>query len=76
MKLSTRIGKKDLEAVERRVNSMLRKIQLKVSSRYGYTAIDITDKRGNMIGTLATGLSKRQAYEILEAIAEVLMREG
>jgi len=74
--MSARIGRKDLEAAERRVNSMLRKIQLKVSSRYNYTAIDITDKRGIMIGTLVTGLSKRQAYDILEAIAEVLMREG
>jgi hypothetical protein len=75
--MSSRISKEDLEYMERRVNSYLKNIQLKVAGRYNYIAIDMYKKDGSsVLDTLAAGLSKREAYEILRCIAEVLRRES
>jgi len=72
--MGMRISKRDLEVVEKRVNSRLKNIQLKVSQRYGYTAIDIK-KDAEIYDTLIAGLSKREAYDILKCIERVLMLE-
>jgi len=74
--MSSRVSKEDLEHMERRVNSYLKNIQLKVAGRYNYIAIDIYKRDGSVLDTLAAGLTKREAYEILRCIAEVLRRES
>jgi hypothetical protein len=74
--MSSRISKEDLEYMERRVNSYLKNIRLKVAGRYNYIAIDMYKKDGSVLDTLVAGLSKREAYEILRCIAEVLRRES
>jgi len=70
--MSMRIKKKDLEAKERHVNQLLDKIKLKVCYRYNYVAIDIL-KEGRVYDTLVAGLTKKQAYQILDAIDRVLL---
>jgi hypothetical protein len=69
-----RITKQDLEAKEKRVNELLDKngnLRLKVSYRYNYVAIDIF--LGNKIfDTLIAGLTKKEAYNILESIEKAL----
>jgi len=70
-----KITKQNLEAKEKRVNGLLRNIQLKISYRYNYTAIDITDKQGNIKTTLIAGLTKTEAYNILDCIEAVLTLE-
>jgi hypothetical protein len=74
--MSSRISKEDLEYMEHRVNSYLKNIRLKVAGRYNYIAIDMYKKDGSVLDTLAAGLTKREAYEILRCIAEVLRRES
>jgi hypothetical protein len=71
-----RIRDKDLELDEKIVNELLKNIQLKVSGRYNYTAIDIVDKKTNhVMDTLLAGLTKKQAHEILRAIERILELE-
>jgi len=70
-----RVGRKELKFAENRVNYLLKNIRLKVSSRYGYKAIDICDKNGNVIDTLIAGLSGKEAWNILDAIARVIELE-
>jgi translation initiation factor IF-3 len=69
-----RITKQDLEAKEKRINELLEKdtnIKIKVSYRYNYVAIDIF--LGNKIfDTLIAGLTKKEAYNILESIEKAL----
>jgi hypothetical protein len=70
------ITKEDLAYKETHVNCLLKKCKLKVAYRYNYVAIDILDKNsGNMKDTLIAGLTKRQAYDILEAISRILLLE-
>jgi len=71
-----RITGKDLIEEARLVNERLEKVDIRPERRYGYTALDLYGKDGRCLDTLATGLTRRQAYEILRAIAEVLWREG
>ena len=72
-----RITDRDLRIKEEVVNGLLRKISLKVTRRYDYTAIDIYSKTtGEFIDTLAAGLTKRQAFEVLESIERVLRLES
>jgi hypothetical protein len=68
-----RIKNYDLMIREKQVNELLSNIQLKVSKRYGYVAIDILDKKTNNVkSTLIAGLTKRSAYDILTCIEIVL----
>jgi len=69
-----RITKADLEVKEKRVNQLLKKIQLKIAGRYGYTAIDIYEG-DRLRDTLISGLTKREAYNILDAIETILTLE-
>jgi hypothetical protein len=73
--MEERITKEDLEIKSKRVNEYLKKINLIPAYRYDYTAIDITDKTGRMIDTLIAGLTKREAFDILSSIENVLRRE-
>jgi hypothetical protein len=58
------------------INAKLEKIQIRVAHRYNYTAIDLYDKQtGEYMFPLIAGLTKRQAYEILEAINTILRHE-
>jgi len=72
--MSVRISKRDLKAIESRVNSRLKKIELRVSYRYGYVAIDIY-RDGVNCDTLIAGLTNKEAFNILECIERVLMLE-
>jgi hypothetical protein len=72
--MERRITKKDLTVKEGRVNELLKNIKLKVSYRYNYIAIDIT-KEGKILDTLIAGLTKPQAYDILECLERVLTLE-
>jgi hypothetical protein len=69
-----KITKKDLAVKEKRVNDLLKNIGLKVSYRYSYVAIDIM-REGNVMETLISGLTKREAYDILDSIERVLVLE-
>jgi len=69
-----RITRKDLEAKEMRVNLLLHRISLRVGGRYGYTAIDIY-RNGKLVDTLVAGLTKKQAYTVLDCIERVLREE-
>jgi hypothetical protein len=66
----------ELEAKIERINDLLKNINLKLARRYGYWAIDYTNKEGIMKGTLATGLSRREVRDILDAIETLLREEG
>lgn len=72
MSANKRITKKDLEEIAKSVNSLTNKINVKVSYRYGYVAIDLYYKDGKFVGTLVSGLTKSQAYEILESMYNML----
>jgi len=75
--VTMRITDRDLEAKERRVNFCLRKTDVKVSGRYGYTAIDIVDRENpHGVRTLISGLTKRDAYYFLDAMENLLRAEG
>jgi hypothetical protein len=69
-----RVSKEDLAVKEKRVNDLLKNIGLRVSYRYGYVAIDIM-RNGNIMETLIAGLTKREAYDILDSIERVLALE-
>jgi hypothetical protein len=71
-----RITRNDLKVKEERVNELLKNVKLKVNYRYNYTAIDVTDNNGRIISTLISGLTKRQAFDILDSIEQVLRYEG
>jgi hypothetical protein len=73
-KRKMRVTEKDLRIQEKRVNDLLKNIQVKVAFRYNYTAIDLV-KNGVMTDTLITALSKRMALDILEAIERLLRYE-
>lgn len=70
-----RITVKDLENAQEYANDFLKHINLKVGFRYGYTAIDVTDKDGRIFDTLIAGLTKRQAYDLLYALGKALWLE-
>jgi len=69
-----RITKEDLEAMEERVNELLRRIKLRISYRYNYVAIDI-EQNGRIFDTLLAGLTKKEAYDMLYAIERVIELE-
>jgi hypothetical protein len=72
-----RITKMDLEAKEKMVNFCLRNVNVKASERYGYTAIDIVDRKNPYgVRTLISGLTKRDAYYFLDAMENLLRAEG
>jgi len=70
--MGKRIGKKDLEDMEKSVNELLSNVKLRVSQRYDYIAIDILKSDGTVIDVLEAGLTKYQAYSILRSLYEVL----
>jgi len=67
--------KKDLSIKEQRVNDLLENIKGKIAYRYDYTAIDLVYPDGTMHDTLTAGLTKREAYQILDAIEAILRIE-
>jgi hypothetical protein len=70
-----RASRKDLEALEERVNALLKRVRLHVCHRNGYTAIDVVAKDGRTIDTLTAGLTMREAYELLAALERSLALE-
>ena len=72
----TRVSLKDLEQAEASANYYLRRagipVRLRVEGRYGYTAIDLADPKGQVIDTLASGLTRREALTILQTIRRIL----
>ena len=73
MSLTRRVTKRDLEEAEKRVNFYLDNVKVRVSRRYNYYAIDVYDKNEeHVIDTLASGLTAREAKEILDSIARLL----
>jgi TATA-binding protein-associated factor Taf7 len=76
MRISKRISKNDLEAMEKRVNQLLNSIKLKVAYRYSYAAIDVLDDDGKVRDTLIAGLTKSEAFSILSAIERILRWEN
>jgi hypothetical protein len=74
--MSTSFTKEAIERMAKRVNERLKNIELRPAYRYGYTAIDVFDKKtGHMKETLISGLTKREAFEILFIIEYVLRQE-
>jgi len=69
-----RIRRRDLEAMEERVNEVLERVKLRISYRYDYVAIDI-EQKGRVFDTLVAGLTKREAYDVLYAIKRVIELE-
>ncbi|MEM2615742.1 MAG: hypothetical protein QXO44_03240 [Thermoplasmatales archaeon] len=66
----------DLKIIEKAVNELLDNIQLRVTRRYNYIAIDIYDKQGERIrDTLIAGLTKGEAAEFLHAVRRILLME-
>ena len=73
---ATRITAVQLAELAQRVSKQLRgDLFVVVAGRYGYTAVDLYDKRG-MVRTLSSGLSKRQAHDYLSAMYEALYIVG
>jgi len=70
-----RITKQYLSNLETWVNEKTKKVNVKVSKRYGCYAIDICTKDNKTINTLAAGLSKSDVVIILSAILCILERE-
>lgn len=64
-----------MEELEHLVNQQLNNINLRITRRYNYFAIDICNKDGQVLTTLLAGLSGRQAYDILNAILSILCWE-
>jgi len=69
-----RVTKRDLEKKVERVNYLLRNVKLKVAYRFGYTAIDVM-KNNVPFETLISGITKRQAYDILDCIERLKLLE-
>jgi len=65
-----RITKKDLEIKEGRLNPFLPKVKIKLSYN-SYIAINL-EKDGQIIDTLVSGLTKKQAYNIL-VVVEIIV---
>jgi len=70
-----RVSKPMLEIACNRLNCLLKKIRIRPAYRYNYTALDIYKPDGICIGTLETGLTKKEAFQIVQAIYQVLIRE-
>jgi hypothetical protein len=70
-----RVTLEELEVKIERINDLLKNINLKLAGRYGYWAIDYTNKEGIMKGTLVAGLSRREVKDILDAIERLLREE-
>jgi len=71
-----RVTKEDLMEKQKRVNEALRNINIKVCFRYNYTALDLLDKQGKIIDTVVAGITKIEAFRILNSIETVLLYEG
>ena len=65
-----RATQKDLDRMQRLLNSMLSKTpwRIEVARRYNYFAIDLIRKDTGIERTLATGLTKSQALDYLFAM--------
>jgi len=71
-----RITNYDLSIHEKRVNELLKNVQLRISRRYNYIAIDLFDNKTKTLKeTLIAGLTKKQTLEILEALERILTLE-
>jgi len=71
-----RITKDDLRALEKWVNRLLRNVQVRVEYRNGHTAIDMHHhSSGRCMRTVLTGLTKKEAGDVLYAIDVILNYE-
>lgn len=71
-----RIKTDDVAASADRLNSFLKRVNVRVAGRYGYTALDLVDKEGGaVVDTLIAGLTKREAKEFLDAMERLLRYE-
>jgi hypothetical protein len=65
----------DVERAADNLNYFLKNVNVKPGRRYGYTALDITDKEGHIKDTLIAGLTKREARDWMDAMAHLLRYE-
>ena len=67
-----RVTKVQLDNMCEAVNTCFEKSAVIVAGRYNYTALDLGWKHSSSIqSTIATCLTKRQAYEILDAMLKM-----
>jgi len=71
----SRVTWSDVETAAERLNYYLKKVNVKPGRRYGYTALDVTDKEGNMKDTLIAGLTMREARDWMNAMENLLRYE-
>jgi acyl-CoA synthetase (AMP-forming)/AMP-acid ligase II len=72
---SSRVTWSEVERAADNLNYFLKNVNVKPGRRYGYTALDITDKAGRMKGTLIAGLTTREARDWMDAMAHLLRYE-
>ena len=72
---SSRVTWSDVERAAERLNYYLKNVNVKPGRRYGYTALDVTDKEGNMKDTLIAGLTMREARDWMNAMENLLRYE-
>jgi hypothetical protein len=71
-----RITWSEVEASADRLNSFLKKVNIKPERSYGYTELNVYDKiTDNMIGTLIGGLTMREAKKFMDAMEKLLYYE-
>ena len=67
-----RTTKAQLESMAAVVNSHFKRSEVHVAGRYGYTALDLGWKdKYTLQKTIATCLTKREAYDILSGMADM-----
>jgi hypothetical protein len=70
--MSERVTLKQVEGMAGRVSAGLRDgLHVVAQGKYGYLGIDLYDSRG-LVRELRTGMSRREAYEYLHAMASTL----
>lgn len=70
-----RISKEELERQERFVNTLLSNVKVKVAYRYGYVALDLYSANGICLSTLVAGLTKAEAFTILDVLETIIKWE-
>ena len=64
----------DIRRAEEWVNEYLvpRGYEVHIGQRYGYKAVDIYQADGGLLDTLVSGITAREAYDILRGMERVL----
>jgi hypothetical protein len=70
-----RVTWSEVERAADNLNYYLKNVNVKPGRRYDYTALDVTDKEGNMKGTLIEGLTMREARDWMDAMTHLLRYE-